>query len=45
MAAVKEAIEIYPDFSTGVLKKIGAYKNNAEQEIEIKALRKLGVPE
>jgi len=44
-AAVKEALEINPDYSIEHYKKGMPYKNKAELECNVEALRKAGVPE
>jgi adenylate cyclase len=44
-AAVKEVLNINPDFSIKLLKKLAPYKNQAELERVVEASRKLGVPE
>jgi tetratricopeptide (TPR) repeat protein len=44
-AAVKEVLNLNPDFSIKLLKKIAPYKNQAELERVVEASRKLGVPE
>ena len=44
-AAVKEALNLNPDFSIELWKKSSPYKNQAELERVVEAFRKLGVPE
>ena len=44
-ASAKAALNINPDFSIKLLKKISLYKNQAELELIVEASRKVGVPE
>jgi adenylate cyclase len=44
-AAVKELLILNPDYSIELQKKASPYKNQAELERVVEALRKLGVPE
>jgi adenylate cyclase len=44
-AAVKEVLNLNPDYSIKLQKKGSPYKNQAELELAVEALRKLGVPE
>ncbi len=44
-AAVKEGLNFNPDFSIEIFKKTVIYKNQAELERIVEALRKAGVPE
>jgi adenylate cyclase len=43
--AVKEALNLNPDYSIKLIKKLSPYKNQAELERVVEASRKLGVPE
>jgi tetratricopeptide (TPR) repeat protein len=44
-AAVKEALNLNPDHSITLAKKQNPYKNQAEIELVVEALRKVGLPE
>lgn len=44
-AAVKEALYLNPEFSIEVFKKLSPFKNQAELDLAVEALRKVGVPE
>jgi len=44
-AAVKEVLIFYPGFSLELFKKLSPYKNQAELDLAVEALRKAGVPE
>ena len=44
-AAVKEILNINPDYSITLVKRGNPYKNQAELERVVEASRKLGVPE
>jgi adenylate cyclase len=44
-AAVKELLNIHPDFSLDNYKRGAPYKNQAELELAVEVLRKAGLPE
>jgi len=44
-AAVKEVLNLNPDYSIELFKKVALYKNQAELERLVEAVRKLGIPE
>jgi len=44
-AAVKEVLNLNPDYSITLVKKQNRYKNQAEIELVVEALRKVGLPE